>query len=85
MKKKKVSKKNSNSSFLRKHWNKLKNWGESGLNWLEWNNHTVWSVGLVAFGAAMLWPSIAPWTVIAYGALLVGGVRLLLDLRDRWL
>jgi hypothetical protein len=85
MKKKRTRKKAPNSSFLRRNWDKLKNWGESSLSWLEWNTHTLWSLGLIAFGAAMLWPSIAPWTVIAYVALSVGGIRLLLDLKERWM
>ena len=81
----KGKKSRSKPSFLRKHWSVLTGWGEKLLHWLEWNTHTLWSLGLVAFGAAMLWPAMAPWSVIAYAALAVGGIRLLLDLRDRWL
>jgi hypothetical protein len=84
-KKRKSRKKVRKTSLLRTYWNKLKGWGEGLLNWLEWNTNTLWSLGLIAFGLGMLCPSIMPWTVIAWGALLVGGARLLLDLRDRWL
>jgi hypothetical protein len=83
-KKRKTRKKAQKPSILRRYWDKLKGWGEGLLNWLEWNTHTLWSIGLVLFGLAMLCPSIVPWTVIAWGALLVGVVRLLLDLKDRW-
>jgi hypothetical protein len=81
----KSRRKNPKPSFLRKYWDTLKGWGENALRWLEWNTHTLWSLGLVAFGLAMLWPALAPWSVIAYAALAVGGVRLLSDLKDRWL
>ena len=81
----KSRKKNPKPSFLRIQWGKLTGWGENILYWLEWNTHTLWSLGLVAFGLAMLWPALAPWSVIAYAALAVGGVRLLSDLKDRWL
>ena len=63
----------------------LTSWVEGLLLWLEWNTHTLWSAGLIVFGLAMLCPSIMPWTVIAWGALVVGSLRLLLDLKDRWL
>jgi hypothetical protein len=82
---KKTKKSAKKTSFLRGYWNKLMGWGESLLNWLEWNTHTLWSLGLLLFGLAMLSPSIMPWTVIAWASLLVGGGRLLLDLKDRWL
>ena len=78
-------KKTSKPSFLRKYWDVLVGWVDKLLHWLEWNTHTLWSLGLIAFGLAMLWPALAPWSVIAYAALAVGGVRLLLDLKDRWL
>ena len=84
-KKTRKSKKASKTSLLRGYWNKLVGWGEGSLYWLEWNTHTLWSLGLIAFGLAMLCPAIMPWEAIAWGALGVGSFRLLLDLRDRWL
>lgn len=86
MKTKKKTKKNAKKTpLLRRYWDRLKDRVEKLVLWLEWNTDTLWSVGLVAFGLAMLCPSVMPWTVIAWGALAVGSLRLLLDLKNRWL
>ena len=82
---KKSKKKAPETPLLRRSWSRVKGWGEGLLNWLEWNTHTLWSLGLITFGLAMLCPSVMPWNVIAWGALLVGSVRLLLDLKERTL
>jgi len=81
----KGKKKSPKPSFLRKGWDKVKNVGESLLGWLEWNSHLVGSLGLILAGWVLLCPEVSLEGVIAWGAILVGGYRLLIDLKDRYL
>lgn len=81
----KVTRKPSNISFLRKIWGKMKNGGESLLNWLEWNTHLVGSLGLLAAGGLLLCPSISLEGVLAWAAIAFGGFHLLIELKDRYL
>jgi hypothetical protein len=84
-KRKKVTRKASNISFLRNLWGKVKNAGESLLSWLEWNTHLVGSLGLVAAGGLLLCPSISLEGVLAWSAIAFGGFHLLVELKDRYL
>ena len=84
-KRKKVTRKASKVSFLRNSWGKVKNGGESLLNWLEWNMHLVGSLGLIAAGWLLLCPEISLEGVLAWSAIAVGGYHLLIDLKDRYL
>jgi len=84
-KNKKVVKKASNISFLRRFWGKIKHGGELSLNWLEWNMHLVGSLGLIVAGWILLCPEISLEAVLGYAAIAVGGYHLLIDLKDRYL
>jgi hypothetical protein len=81
----KKGKKAPKLSFLRKSWDKLKNLGESLLGWLEWNAHLVGSLGLILAGWILLCPEVSLEGVIGWGAMLVGGYHLLIELKDRYL
>ena len=81
----KKGKKSSKLSFLRKSWDKLKHGGELLLNWLEWNTHLLGSLGLVVAGWVLLCPAVSLEAVIAWGAIVVGGYHLLIELKSRLL
>jgi hypothetical protein len=81
----KKGKKSSKLSFLRKSWDKLKHGGESLLGWLEWNTRLVGALGLIVAGWVLLCPAVSLEATLAWGAIVVGGYHLLMELKDRLL
>lgn len=76
---------NLNLSLVKDSLHKLEDWLEQLLYWCELDAHTWRALVMVGFGVAVLYPALMPWHVLAWALLSLGGLRLLLILKNRWL